>query len=190
MEWRASRYFTIAATIGSLHAIILEPRGRVMDTAATVHSGTHKTFLDVAPVRSALDGSPGPSAETASQTTAPVEGGSSAELADILSMAVELNRNCAMKRNIRIRCHALDKALKSEDQPGLLQKLSRLLGCAIQNAQWGSRVTCRAGIRNGETRLHLRFAVPTSAAAASRTGIDWVDELWSWPLSETAAHVH
>ena len=161
-----------------------------MNTAATVRSGTNDTFLGVAPVRAALDRSPGSSAETARQTTAPVEGGSSAELADILSMAVELNRNSAMKRNIRIRCHALDKALKSEDQPVLLQKLSRLLGRAIQNARWGSRIACQAAISSGEARLHLRFAVPTSAAAASRTGIDWVDELWSWPLSETAAHVH
>ena len=120
----------------------------------------------------------------------PVEDGCGVELGDLLSMAVELNRNAAQQRNVRIHCYVLDQSLELERKDVLLAKLDILLGRAVQNAHWGSLITCQAGIENDEAKFYIRFAVPTCAEGPSTSGIDWVDELWSWSLSETVAHMH
>jgi len=144
----------------------------------------------VAPARPALVRRPAISADAALHTSSVVGHGCGIELGDILSMAVELNRNAARQRNIRIHCYVLDQTLELERKDVLLAKLDMLLGRAIQRAHWGSLITCQAGLGIGEARFYIRFAIPTCAEGPSTSGIDWVDELWSWSLSETAAHMH
>ncbi len=119
----------------------------------------------------------------ARRTATSIKSDASAELADILSMAVELNRNGAMSRNVRIHCYVLDQAIDFASQLMLLNKLDLLLGRAIERAHWGSLVTCQAGIGNGQARFCIRFAIPARDEHANPSGIDWIDEVWSWSPS-------
>jgi hypothetical protein len=160
-----------------------------MNIAAAIHRIDRKLPREVAAVRPARDRRQAVSAGAAHRTSSLVGDGCGVELGDLLSMAVELNRNAAQQRNVQIHCYALDQALELERKEFLLAKLDMLLGRAVQNAHWGSLITCQAGIGNGEAKFYIRFAVRTCDEGASTSGIDWVDEVWSWSLSETAAHM-
>ena len=161
-----------------------------MSPPATAHPVCREPQPDVAPVRSRLARYRGNATGTPDRMSPPIAVGSGAGLVDILSMAVEINRNVAMRHSVRIHCYVLDQVLDSDAQGVLLDKLDLLLGRVVRTAHWGSLVTCQAGICDGEVRIYIRFAVPAPAEAACESEIDWVDEVWSWSLDEPAAHVH
>jgi hypothetical protein len=189
MELRASRHFTGRSASGICHGVLLDHRGCVMNITAAIHRIDRKLSREVAAARPALDRRLAISTAAAHRTSHPAEDSCGVELGDLLSMAVELNRNAAQQRNVRIHCHVLDQSLELERKDVLLAKLDLLLGRAIQRAHWGSIITCQAGLGNGEARFYVRFAVPAFAERRSTPAIDWVDELWSWSLSQTAAHM-
>lgn len=161
-----------------------------MHITSDIHWIDRKLSREVVPAQPPLVRRLAISAATAHHPPSPVEDGCGVELGDLLSMAVELNRNAAQQRNVRIHCYVLDQSLELKRKDVLLAKLDILLGRAVQNAHWGSLITCQAGIENDEAKFYIRFAVPTCAEGPSTSGIDWVDELWSWSLSETVAHMH
>ena len=161
-----------------------------MNITAAIHRIDRKLSREVAAARPALDRRLAISTAAAHRTSHPAEDSCGVELGDLLSMAVELNRNAAQQRNVRIHCYVLDLSLELERKDVLLAKLDMLLGRAVQNAHWGSLITCQAGIENDEAKFYIRFAAATCAEGPSTSGIDWVDELWSWSLSETVAHMH
>lgn len=161
-----------------------------MHITSDIHWIDRKLSREVAPPRSALVRRSAISADAAHRTSSLVGDGCGVELGDLLSMAVELNRNAAQQRDVRIHCYVLDLSLELERKDVLLAKLDILLGRAVQNAHWGSLITCQAGIENDEAKFYIRFAAATCAEGPSTSGIDWVDEVWSWSLSETAAHMH
>lgn len=160
-----------------------------MNTTAAIHRNDRKLSREVGPARSALVRKSAVSEDAAHHTSSLVGDDCGVELADLLSMAVELNRNAAQQRNVRIHCYVRDQALELERKDALLAKLDMLLGRAVQRAHWGSVITCQAGLGNDEARFYVRFAVPAFAERGSTSAIDWVDELWSWSLSRTAAHM-
>ena len=112
------------------------------------------------------------------------------DLTEVLAMAVELNRNIAMRHGVRVHCYCLDQVLSGVRQHEQLQRFDAILGCAIQNAQFGSLITGQAGIRNGRIELDIRYARPTLTGASSMMELDWIDEVWCWQPGEPLASAH
>lgn len=109
-----------------------------MHITSDIHWIDRKLSREVAPARPALVRRLAISAAAAHHTSSLVEDGCGVELGDLLLMAVELNRNAAQQRNVRIHCYVLDQSLELERKDVLLVKLDTLLGRAVQNAHWGS----------------------------------------------------
>lgn len=107
-------------------------------------------------------------------------------LGDVLSMAAELNRNTAARHGVRLHCYALDQPLRVADTSALLKKLDGLLTRTLHNANWGSLVIAQANVTNGYAEFQVCYARP-SACTVSTSGIDWIDELWSWQLDPSGA---
>lgn len=115
---------------------------------------------------------------------------SALDLTEVLAMAVELNRNNAIRHGVRVHCYSLDQVLSGVSQDEQLQRFDAILGRAVQNAQFGSLITGQAGIRNGRIELHIRYARPTLTGASSMMELDWIDEVWCWQPGEPLASAH
>jgi len=161
-----------------------------VNPTAMAHFATAQLFRGAASARSPLVLKSRTSAGTTHHEPAPADVGLGPDLADVLSMAIELNRNKAGMHGVRVHCYVLDQATKPEDHCALLNTLDALIGRAIEQSHWGSLVTCQAGITDGEAHFHLRFAVRASNQAASPPGIDWVDEAWSWSVPVASLPLH
>ena len=112
------------------------------------------------------------------------------DLTEVLAVAVEFNRNNAMRHGVRVHCYSLDQVMSGVSQHEQLQRFDAILRRAIQNAQFGSLITGQAGIRNGQIELHIRYARPTITGASSMMELDWIDEVWCWQPSEPLASAH
>ena len=105
-------------------------------------------------------------------------------LTQIVSMALELCRTPANVNGTQIQLYALESCIPLGREYSLLAKLDRLLGRVLVNAQKGGRVTGSVEIRDCQVEIHLQYPKPRYEAKAS-SGIDWIDELWSWHLDGT-----
>lgn len=117
-------------------------------------------------------------AERTSKTTA---------LADLLRMAVDLNHARALKAGVRVRGYALDNGVAADCKRAVLKKLYELLGHAIRRAHRSSLVIAEVGLKDGEVNVRLRYARPGKSPSNGPTGLDWIDEIWSWDLA-VASH--
>jgi hypothetical protein len=126
----------------------------------------------------------------ADRNLALADSGSRADLGEIVLTAIDRNRNKARKRRIRVCGYVLDRASGLTDQHALLETLETLIGRAIESAHWGTLLTCRAGITNGEAHCHLHFAVPVAEGWRSGPRTDWIDEVWSWRPRSAMARAH
>lgn len=150
-----------------------------------------KTVLDFP----TLSGSPSKRWQTAVRPLGPearrrvAADGSTAtiDLAEVLTFAVEMNRSRAARYGVRLHFYVLDQVIALDDQFEVLQKLDMLLRRTICRAHWGSALVGQVGIRNGMAEVHIRFARPSGTTDCAH-GLDWVDEVWTWPCGEITPH--
>ena len=102
------------------------------------------------------------------------------DLARILSVAAELNRNAASRCGVQIRCCALDQHIYGAEFRGLLRRVAILLRRAIQNASGSSIVTCQIGQSATSIKAHIRYA-RSQPLPHTGDGCNWIDEFWTWP---------
>ncbi len=107
-------------------------------------------------------------------------------LAKVLYLAIELNHSRALRARVRVRGYARKHSLPLAHEQNVLARLGRLVGQAIRNAHCDSLVIAELGMQKNEVHLRLRYARPTTGMTDDQTGMDWIDEFWSFE-PETAA---
>lgn len=116
--------------------------------------------------------------------------GSRIGLAEVVQTVVELNRNRASRRDVRLHAYVVDQLVPTCQQSSLIGKLDTLVARTILNAAWGSAITCQAAIEAGEARVLLSFAKPVADGHCEDASVDCIDELWSWRVSDAVPGHH
>jgi hypothetical protein len=107
----------------------------------------------------------------------------SADLADALEMAVELNRNGASQRGVRLHCYCLGELPVAGSFHALLDELDRMLTSIVARATWGSLVVCEAAPCGRKIELRISFARDASDEAPSPLAITLETHAVTWPRS-------
>lgn len=82
------------------------------------------------------------------------------DLADALERAIEMSRDAAEERDVRIACAVLDPLPVETDDASLDAALQAMLGSAIAHCVWGSRIQCEPVRVRGRVALRIRFLKP------------------------------
>lgn len=105
------------------------------------------------------------------------------DLADVLPQAVELARNRAAARDLRVHCYCLDSLPVAAEAHELLGTLDAMLAMASDLAAWGSLIVCQTGIENGDVTLRIEFAV-AEELSNGQTAIVQSDVSRVWPRAQ------
>lgn len=103
------------------------------------------------------------------------------DLADAIDQAVELNRNRAVERDVRIACVVLDPLPVLADEYALADALDGMLANAIANTVWGSRIELRTGLVRERVVVRIRFLKPGSDQ--SPWSVDDGELCGTWPAA-------
>lgn len=121
-----------------------------------------------------------------SRRTVPDATRQSTPLAKVLHLAIRLNHGRAVQEGVRVRGYARAQSLPLANVRGVLARLDRIVRSAICNARRDSLVIAELGMTKGEVHLRLRYARSLACTTNDLTGLNWIDEFWSFDAKATA----
>jgi hypothetical protein len=110
-------------------------------------------------------------------------------LANVLHLGIGLNHSRALRAGVRVRGYARAQSLPLADVRVVLARLDRLVGQAICSAHRDSLVIAELGMTKGKVHLRLRYARSAPGKTNDLTGLNWIDEFWSFdPKTKACSH--
>ena len=104
---------------------------------------------------------------------------SNVDLAEVLTLTVELNRSRTMRLGVRLHFYVPDQVIPSDRQLALLQKLDMLIDKAVSRAGRGTTMIGLAGMRHGSVRISARV-VRSDSAQDRASDRECASRQWDW----------